>query len=118
MSCTGVEMPFGEAPPGARGVLAVGQTLKVAEYKLTTRAPAEVDRQPEPDALFNREQSARGGSDSARNTGSTGATDLTPFFQGLGLDPAGLGPLSPGELETIGKLVRTLALGCMRRRQE
>ena len=28
----GVEMPFGEAPPGAQGVLPPGQTLKVGDY--------------------------------------------------------------------------------------
>lgn len=31
----GVEMPFGEAPPGARGVLPEGQVLRLADYSLT-----------------------------------------------------------------------------------
>lgn len=31
----GVEMPFGEAPPGARGVLPEGQLLRLADYSLS-----------------------------------------------------------------------------------
>ena len=31
----GVEMPFGEAPPGARGVLPEGQQLRLADYSLS-----------------------------------------------------------------------------------
>src|SRR6478735_11957419 len=45
----GVEMPFGEAPPGARGVLPLGQTLKLAEYtvvaELVAPAPAPAPAQ-------------------------------------------------------------------------
>lgn len=39
----GVEMPFGEAPPGARGVLPLGQTLRVGDYSLCAVALAELD---------------------------------------------------------------------------
>jgi hypothetical protein len=42
-----------------------------------------------------------------------GVCDLTSFFKGLGLDPANVGPLSQGELQAIGQLVRTLALGVL-----
>lgn len=38
---------------------------------------------------------------------------MTSFFHGLGLDPANVGPLSQGELQAIGQLVRTLALGVL-----
>lgn len=34
----GVEMPFGEAPPGARGVLPEGQALKLADYSVSAEA--------------------------------------------------------------------------------
>jgi predicted component of type VI protein secretion system len=39
----GIEMPFGEAPPGARGVLPLGQTLMLAEYSLTVQPVAGGD---------------------------------------------------------------------------
>lgn len=41
------------------------------------------------------------------------ANDLAAFFRGLGLDPAKLGPMSPGELETIGRLVRLAMQGVL-----
>lgn len=47
----GVEMPFGEAPPGARGVLPPGQTLKLAEYSLCAQiVPAAAEPAPPPAA--------------------------------------------------------------------
>src|SRR5256885_767668 len=49
----------------------------------------------------------------SREAGTLGIGDLHALFRGLGLDPATLGPLSEGELETIGKLVRTLVLGVL-----
>src|SRR3954447_21098527 len=36
----GVEMAFGEAPPGARGVLPPGQALKVGDYSVSVDALA------------------------------------------------------------------------------
>jgi predicted component of type VI protein secretion system len=154
----GVEMPFGEAPPGARGVLPAGQTLTLSEYRLTAKTVPDAARHPHREAIFDREHSGfapfgdteatplmpsdtdlAAGSDGdpfgewefeatfrprgphARRpeagSGSTGtsiATDLSAFFQGLGLDAASLGPLSPGELETIGKLVRVMVRGLLR----
>ncbi|WP_048440876.1 type VI secretion system-associated FHA domain protein [Caenimonas sp. SL110] len=62
----GVEMPFGEAPPGARGVLPFGQTMKVGDYALDVRlvaTPASTQPEPEPApdadpwAVFDREGS-------------------------------------------------------------
>jgi predicted component of type VI protein secretion system len=38
---------------------------------------------------------------------------LRAFFQGLSMDPASLGRLSPVEIEAIGKLVRVLLLGML-----
>ena len=54
----GVEMPFGEAPPGARGVLPPGQTLRLAEYSLSAAEvpEASADR-PDPWAVFDRDGS-------------------------------------------------------------
>lgn len=41
----GVELPFGEAPPGARGVLPHGQMLRLGDYRLlgASLSPAEED---------------------------------------------------------------------------
>jgi predicted component of type VI protein secretion system len=151
----GIEMPFGEAPPGARGVLPAGQTLKLAEYCVSATPAAAVQPKPDPWAVFDREGSgvapvhpaARGPAARERTgglhdsgaaeedpfgdwgfettfgpgaigagplqAGTLGVGDLTSFFQGLGLDPTSVGPLSQGELQTIGELVRSLALGVL-----
>lgn len=152
----GIDMPFGEAPPGARGVLPAGQTLKLAEYSVSaTPAAGPQPPQPDPWAVFDREGSgvapvhpaARGSPAHGRTggfpdsgaaeddpfgdwgfettfgpgaigagplqAGTLGAGDMTSFFQGLGLAPASVGPLSQGELQAIGELVRTLALGLL-----
>jgi len=53
----GVEMPFGEAPPGARGVLPPGQTLKVGDYSVCAQ-PTESAAPPQvadPWAVFEGE---------------------------------------------------------------
>ena len=152
----GVEMPFGEAPPGARGVLGFGQVLKMADYTLavvllspvsspTGDAWSVLDREatnfaggipgsPEAAAAATRYRLAAGqrnpeddpfgdwGFETTFGSGSKDggaldaaalaqAGDLTPFFRGLGLDAAQIGPLSQGELETIGRLVRAAMLG-------
>ncbi|HMA07557.1 MAG TPA: FHA domain-containing protein, partial [Ramlibacter sp.] len=53
----GVEMPFGEAPPGARGVLPAGQTLTLSEYRLTPRLVPDAARHRRPEGIFDREHS-------------------------------------------------------------
>lgn len=59
----GVEMPLGEAPPGARGVLPLGQTLMVGDYGVCAQSiesaapPAAAD---DPWAVFEREGSDAG----------------------------------------------------------
>jgi type VI secretion system FHA domain protein len=133
-----VEMPFGEAPPGARGVLPLGQILKLAEYTVSAAAVPEVPSQElqqatDPWAVFDRDghgiASAQedpfgewgfeatfgpgpmGGG--ALDAGKLAPGDLTSFFQGLGLDPATVGALSQGEIEAIGHLVRGLVLGVL-----
>ena len=153
----GVEMPFGEAPPGARGVLTLGETLKLAEYSVSAVAVPQASPQQaaDPWAVFERDGSGVAPATSAEReplaSGQTGgfsvpasaeedpfgewgfeATfgpgpmgggpldagklapgDLTSFFQGLGLDPATLGALSQGEIESIGHVVRVLVLGVL-----
>ncbi len=146
----GVELPFGEAPPGAQGVLPHGQLLKVGDYRVVGSAAAPV-AQEDPWAVLEREASGFGvtlsppvanqapqasavpvereddpfgdwGFDSTFGPGSragpldaapvgSGNAGLNAFFEGLGLDPARLGPLSAGELEEMGKLVRMALLG-------
>jgi predicted component of type VI protein secretion system len=69
----GVEMPFGEAPPGARGVLALGQTLKVAEYSVSAAA---VPNPADPWAVFED----RDGSRVARADGASLASGQTGGF--------------------------------------
>ena len=55
----GVDMPFGEAPPGARGVLPAGQSLKLAAYTLHVQ-PAALAEPPavgDPWSVFDRDGS-------------------------------------------------------------
>lgn len=154
----GVEMPFGEAPPGARGVLGFGQVLKMADYSLAVvlltpasphsgdpwvvfdsdatnfggatpgspeaaaaaaaraRLAAAGQRNPEDDPFgdWGFETTFGSGSkdgDALDAAALAQAGDLTPFFRGLGLDAALIGPLNQGEFETIGRLVRAAMLG-------
>jgi type VI secretion system FHA domain protein len=41
----------------------------------------------------------------------TGGSDLSPFYKGLGLEKANLGPLSPADLEAAGRAVRVALEG-------
>ena len=151
----GVEMPFGEAPPGARGVLPQGQTLRLADYSVSVMpAPAAEAAPADPWAVFDRDDSgvspvqaveraslasgqAGGYSVPASadddpfgdwgfettfgpsalggplEAGKLEPGDLSSFFEGLGLAPANLGALSAGEIETLGRLVRTMVLGLL-----
>jgi predicted component of type VI protein secretion system len=55
----GIEMPFGEAPPGARGVLPPGQTLKVGDYSVSAQViEATADGAPDPWAALEAEAAA------------------------------------------------------------
>ncbi|MEZ0307654.1 MAG: type VI secretion system-associated FHA domain protein [Ramlibacter sp.] len=156
----GIEMPFGEAPPGARGVLPLGQTLKLAEYSLVAAlvasAPPPAAPQDEtnadPWAVFDRGGDRTLGEPAERASLASGQAggfpappeddpfgewgfettfgpggagggaldaaglapgDVSAFFHGLGLDPKVVGALTQGELEAIGRLVRTLMLGIL-----
>lgn len=148
----GVEMPFGEAPPGARGVLPFGQKLKVGDYSVSAQAIDSPAATPgaDPWAVFERETSGLGAlapvpdPAAAKPDGETApdaeedpfgdwgfeassgprppsqpaqaggqAGPLAAFFEGLGLDAASVGPLGPGEVEDLGRLVRMLMLGVL-----
>jgi predicted component of type VI protein secretion system len=134
----GIEMPFGEAPPGARGVLVVGQSLKVGDYELTI-APGDESpaRDTDPWAVLDREAGAppaavrTGGfkvpapeddpfGDWGFATTFTGSLDaegltvgdISSFYRGLGLE-AGPSAFTRAELEAAGRLVRLLVLGML-----
>lgn len=135
----GIGMPFGEAPPGARGVLPLGQTLTLAEYSVTVTQAAQ-PASDDPWAVFDRDASGVApvppgigkaeedpfgdwgfettfGSDvigGALDASSLGpAQDMAAFFRGLGLRPGDVGTLSEGEMESIGRLVRVAVLGLL-----
>lgn len=143
----GVEMPFGEAPPGAQGVLPIGQTLRLADYNLSVALSLDPVNETDPWAVFDTPvegpaavqaaappapvfaskppeddpfgdwgfettfgpSGVSGGSLQADQLGA--ASDLGPLFRGLGLDQREIGTLSEGELETLGRLLRGLAVG-------
>jgi predicted component of type VI protein secretion system len=136
----GVEIASGEVPPGARGVLPLGQSLRVGEYELTTDALADPApaREADPWAVFDREGPAvapatpatheedpfgdwgfqttfgpEGPQGGGLEASSLNAGDVSSFFRGLGLDAGSPGALSEGELEAIGRLVRILVLGVL-----
>lgn len=131
----GVETPFADAPPGAKGVLSIGQTLKLAEYELSVSAMPAADADPW--AVFDRDGSGiapvpaapvaaeddpfgdwgfettfgagiRG--EGALEAQALGEGDMSDFFRGLGMDAA---TLSRGELEAIGRAMRILVLGVL-----
>jgi predicted component of type VI protein secretion system len=72
----GIEMPFGEAPPGARGVLPLGQALTVGDYRVCAQAaepPASLAADPW--AVFEREGSDAGALFPTSNAAMAGAAD-------------------------------------------
>lgn len=133
-SVNGIEMAFGEAPPGARGVLPQGQSMKVGDYIVTASVVdadpwAMLDREhqatmpvaavpqapgaeedPFSDWGFNSTFSPSTAQGAGMTAGSLEAGDVSWFFKGLGIDA---GTLSKGELEALGRLVRLLVLGVL-----
>jgi predicted component of type VI protein secretion system len=137
-SVNGIEMAFGEAPPGARGILPQGQSMKVGDYVVNAAQldapvsqPADVDPWAALQALAATapqmpaapEDDPFGATWGFTTTfgpvdGSTGGLDaeamqlgeVASFFQGLGVNP---GAMSKGELEAMGRLVRLLVLGVL-----
>jgi predicted component of type VI protein secretion system len=139
----GIEMAFGEAPPGARGILPHGQSLKVGDYIVNTSeldpaAEPEATQEVDPWAVFHNDDSA------TRPVQPVSApAEEDPFgdwgfqttfgpvntmgggaLQAGSLDAgdvssffAGLGvepgTMSKNELEAMGRLVRLLVLGTL-----
>lgn len=84
----GVELPFGEAPPGACGVLPHGQLLKLGDYKVLAAVAAAHPADDDPWAVFDRE--ASGFSHSAvSDEGLTQSAELTPAGPSPEEDPFG-----------------------------
>ena len=49
----GIDMPFGYAPPGSRGVLPVGQGLQIGDYSLRVLQAAGQQKEQDPWAVFD-----------------------------------------------------------------
>jgi predicted component of type VI protein secretion system len=131
-SVNGVEMAFGEAPPGARGVLPAGQSMRLGDYAVSAAALDPGD----PWAVFDREEPGAPSPPAAPETserdpfsdwgfnttfgptqatgalqaGSLEAGDVSAFFRGLGVET---GTMTQGELEALGRLVRVMVLGVL-----
>lgn len=107
----GIEMAFGEAPPGARGVLPQGQSLKVGDYivhasalptEATAGAESDAAKEVDPWAVFDR--SAPDMSEAANATVPMTAQEEDPFSDWgfettFGPSAMGGGPLEAGTLD-------------------
>lgn len=139
----GVDTASGELPPGARGILPPGEIMGLSAFRLVVQPPATAVPAADPWAEFERaaaqlvpdmgpetvpasgEEDPFGdwGFQSTFGPGAPGgslradalqpATDLQPFFAGLGLESAGQGGFTNGELETMGRVVRIALLGLL-----
>ena len=88
----GVDLPFGEAPPGACGVLPYGQLLKLGDYKLLAAAVAAAPADEDPWAVLERESAGAAQAD-AQST-LPAPTEEDPFGE-WGFDST-FGPGAPG----------------------
>lgn len=140
-SVNGIEMAFGEAPPGARGVLPRAQSMKVGDYVVTA---THLDEEPVPTADGNADPWATLQATAASAPVAAAPPEDDPFGGDWGftttfgpVNNAGAGGLeagsleagdvasffqglgvetgamSKGELETMGRLVRLLVLGVL-----
>lgn len=132
----GVQTLAGELPPGARGVLAPGDMLSLASFRVTTRplpiapefmdtwarlqADAEQLAAPSAEATEPRVHDDDPFSDWAFHSnftaastqdGLAAATDLRPFLRGLGLDGVAASQLTQGDLEVLGRIARLAVQG-------
>lgn len=139
----GIEMAFGEAPPGARGVLPRGQSLRVGAYVVNATeldpAPAlHATQEADPWAVFDREEPGIATGSAASKPaeddpfgdwgfettfGPVNTAGGAPMEAGS-LEAGGIesffrglgiepGTMTKGELEAMGRLVRLLALGAL-----
>jgi predicted component of type VI protein secretion system len=138
----GIEMAFGEAPPGARGVLPQGQSLKVGDYVVKAAEPdpsavsSEAD-DADPWSVFERD----GSTIAPPRPASTSPAEEDPFGEwgfettfgavnaGGAIEASSLeagdlssfmrglgvqtGAMTQGELEAMGRLVRLMVLGVL-----
>jgi hypothetical protein len=139
----GVEMAFGEAPPGARGVLPRGQSIKLGDYIVNASGhdatPAsEAAKDVDPWAVFHADNSgtvpvhpvpAPAEDDPFGDWGFETTFGPVNTVGGGGLEAGALeagdvssffqglgiepGTMSKGELEAMGRLVRLLVLGTL-----
>ena len=132
----GVDLPGGALPPGAAGILRAGEVMAVAAYRLAVR-PILGDADPwtefeeqvadmVPDGTgtlppVDGEDPFDWGFHSTFGHGSPGgglqaedrlpATDLLPFFRGLGVrEPLSM---SRAEMEAVGRLMRMAVEGLL-----
>ncbi|HUR89392.1 MAG TPA: type VI secretion system-associated FHA domain protein, partial [Ramlibacter sp.] len=140
-SVNGVEMPFGEAPPGARGVLPKGKTMKVGDYVVDAQDMEPTlggTKDADPWDTLDREHSgitpamvppAPPGEDDPFSDWGFNTTFGPSSTHGGGLEAGSLeagevssffrglgietGSMSKGELEAMGRLVRVLVLGVL-----
>ena len=54
----GVDLPFGYAPPGAKGVLLAGQVMRIGDYSLQVQQAEAPDSEQDPWAVFDNEPAA------------------------------------------------------------
>ncbi len=136
----GVELSTGELPPGARGVLPVGQLLALAAYRLSvshipgddpvdpwteleTQSMPRDAQETIPATGLEDDPFGDWGFESTFGPGAPGgplqadalapATDIRPFLLGLGMEDTPQRPLTQGELETIGRLTRLALVGLL-----
>ena len=54
----GVDLPFGYAPPGAKGVLLAGQVMRIGDYSLQVQQAEAPDSDQDPWAVFDNDPAA------------------------------------------------------------
>jgi predicted component of type VI protein secretion system len=133
----GVQSASGEMPPGSEGVLGAGQVLRIADYGVSAVAVSLPAAGDDPWAVLDREHAHAGvhaqpahgqaeqdpfgdwGFNTTFGPGGAGggldaaglalATDVSALYRGLGLGRDAV--LTEGELEAIGRMLRTALLG-------
>jgi predicted component of type VI protein secretion system len=139
----GVDTVNGELPPGSRGVLASTEVLGLSAYRITSQLAPAGQEGADPWAEFHRQAremmpeagmetvpanleddpfgdwgfqstfgpGAPGGEVSADDLAQ--ASDLRPFFNGLGIAAAQQVSLTQGELENLGRITRIALQGLL-----
>lgn len=110
----GVDLPFGEAPPGACGVLPHGQLLKLGDYRLLGAAVAGQPVDEDPWAVLDRESSGPASQLDAPST-LPAPTEDDPFgewgFESTFGPGAAGGPLMAGGLAPANDVLAAFLRG-------